>query len=365
MLGGNADRRGRRRRRLAAADAPHDMRHDGVAAIGDPGGHHRQLQRRRGDVALADRRVQRIAGPHDLAEAFHLPGGRGNRTAPLAGHLEIELLAQPQPVRHVGDRIDADPAPDLVEEDVARHLQRIGDGDRPVAAAAMAMEGVAAQAQRAAAADARRSVDRPGLQPRQARHHLEGRAGGVLAGQRLVEQGLERIGVHLVPAPLAEAGDELVGVEPGARDEGQDLAVAHVDHDRAGALVLHAFLGEALQVHIERQLDVGPGFALGAAELADHAAMRIDLDLAHPALAAQLAVDRLLHAVLADREVGQAEQRIAVVARLQVVFRHRRDIAEHVAQLHAVGIGAHLPHVGDDARQVGGGEIDLREDVPA
>ena len=83
-----------------------------------------------------------------------------------------------------------------------------------------------------------------------------------------------------------------------------------------------------------------PGLSGDAGELADHPAEGIDFDLARACGAAQLQILRLLDAALADAEIRQFEQRIAVEFLLgycgDIADDVRRGLAERVLACHAL-----------------------------
>src|SRR5262249_49854889 len=121
---------GRRRKDAALA---RDARRDG--APGDePRRHGGELQGRCQHVALADRGADRLAGLPGNAVMAELPGAARDDALVLARHVEIELEAEAEAVRHRGDLIDAEALAHLVEEDVAGLLDGVAHVDAAVAA---------------------------------------------------------------------------------------------------------------------------------------------------------------------------------------------------------------------------------------
>jgi hypothetical protein len=124
-------------------------------------------------------------------------------------------------------------------------------------------------------------------------------------------------------------------------------------HHRDGGrfLILHPLANEILQAHVEREPHLVAGLSLLAAQLADHAAERVDLHLAGAGGAAQRQIVFLLDAVLADAKAGQFQERI--VALLQLLLRDGGDIADDVGHVAAIGVVARLADIDVDAWQLG------------
>src|SRR5262245_60498057 len=95
-----------------------------VAAIGDPCGHHAELQRRGQHETLPDGIDERLAGMPVLTERGLFPGAVRHDTRLLAGEVESGDIAETEFLRANRNRIDADRARELVEEHVAGMLER-------------------------------------------------------------------------------------------------------------------------------------------------------------------------------------------------------------------------------------------------
>ena len=121
--------------------------------------------------------------------------------------------------------------------------------------------------------------------------------------------------------------------------------------------------GEALQVEIDGEQRVRAGLALGAVELAHDAAHGIDLDLDGAGAAAQIVLQRTLHALLAEAHGGERQHR--VVAAVEVLVRDAAGIADDVAHQLAFGIVARLAEIDEHAGQVGRVELEPRHLLPA
>ena len=229
-----------------------------------------------------------------------------------------------------------------------------------MAALPPAMEGDIAHVQRSRTEDAVARID-AGLQRCQRRHGLEGRAGRILAGQRLVREGVAGIGAEELPIGGAEPAVEGAGIEAGHRAHGQHVAGADVDHHRGGALLrCQALLDEFLQPDVERADQLDAGLAVAPVELADDAAERVHLDLAGAGGAAQLGVVDLFQPALADAESRELKQRIVA----DLVLRRRSDIAQHMGGGAAIGIGAALVDLDAGAGKVGKIDLDPGDQIP-
>ena len=106
----------------------------------------------------------------------------------------------------------------------------------------------------------------------------------------------------------------------------------------AASSAREAPVAEALQLEVEGEPEILAGLALAAVELADLAADRVDLDAAEAGAAAQRLVVAALDPVLADAELGQLQQRVAVLRLLGRV--DGADIAQDVGQDGAVRVVA-------------------------
>ena len=353
--------RGRRLRSLAGVGGrigAHQPRPDRPAAVGDPRRHHRQLQRRRLHVALADPGDQRLPELPGHAARGLLPRPVGHQPGTLARQIDRERLAEPEPARHRRDRIDADAPGEVVEVDVAGLGDAVDQLQPAVTPTLPAVELVVAELNGAVAGD---FVVRPGhaaLEGRERGQQLERRARRVLAADRLVDQGRVGAARELAPGVLGEAVGERARVEGRHRGERQHVPGLDVeDHDRSALLGAQPLVDIALQVEVDGEVEVATGLAVGAVQLLDLAAERVDLEPADPGTAAQDRVVDLLDAVLADPEVRQLQQRIAV----QLGFRDRPDIAQDMGHDRAGRVVAQQAGIQAHARQVGGVDRDPRQ----
>jgi hypothetical protein len=124
--------------------------------------------------------------------------------------------------------------------------------------------------------------------------------------------------------------------------------VAVEDHGRRTLLETEALMDEALQVQVQREVQILARLAVPTIQLLDLAADRIDLEAAQPGPPAQLLLVDLLDAALADPELRQLEQRIAG----QLVLRYRPDIPDHVGSELARRVVPEQPGIEGHARQV-------------
>src|SRR5215469_13520659 len=120
--GGELDHGGVRARLLGQLGGSDQARLQGVTAIGKAGRHHRQLERRRLNVALADTRDQRLARMPAVLESRLLPGRIGDQATLLTGQIDAGGLAEAEASRHGCDAVDADLPRYVIEIDIAGML---------------------------------------------------------------------------------------------------------------------------------------------------------------------------------------------------------------------------------------------------
>ena len=300
-----------RNRLPIADDLSQDARLDRNAAVRDARHHHRELERCCEQVALADADDERLTALPGLADLGELPLACRHQARFLPRQLDVELAAETEPLRHRGDPVDPDTLGELVEVDVARFREAFHHGDVPVAVAPPASESALPELESSGAIEAVMRADLAAFERSQRHDHLERRSRRILAGDRLVGEWEARMADQLAPLPLADAGGEQVGVVARHRRQRQNLAGMDIeDHGRA-ALLAEACRDVLLKPEVDGQHVVVARPAGPAAELADHAAIGVDLDLPGAGLAAERGLQHLLGAVLADAEVREREQRIA------------------------------------------------------
>jgi hypothetical protein len=127
-------------------------------------------------------------------------------------------------------------------------------------------------------------------------------------------------------------------------------------------MLLDAVGHETLQVEVDGEQRVRAGLALGAVELAHHAADGIDLDLDRAGAAAQAVLERTLDALLAEAHGGELQDRI--VAAGQILVGGATGVADDVAHQLAFGIVARLAEVDEHAGKVRGVELQSRHFLP-
>ena len=136
-----------------------------------------------------------------------------------------------------------------------------------------------------------------------------------------------RIGDELVPFRAVDLDGERIGIETGPRNHGQNLAVARVHgHNRAVAVAQRQF-GGALQVVVDRQLQVLARHRVLNAKVAHFAPVAVDHHFAAAVLPAQQLVVGLLHARLAHHVARLVVGKPRIV---QVVLAHFAHVPDQV-----------------------------------
>jgi len=335
-----------------------------LAPGGDPGGHHRQLQRRGQHEALTDRGVGGIADQPVLAMHARLPVAVGGQPARHGGHRDIVADAQAELLGHGRDPVDPDLERHVVVIDVAALLQRLFQVHMAVAAAFPAMETAVTDLEEAGAIDRLLGVGDPCLERRHRGDHLEGRAGRIGALDRLVGQ--RAIGV-LGQAPVVghrDATHEQVGIETGGRGDGAQVAGFAVDDHGSRAFLSQSCLHIGLQRRVHGQLQIGAGLALAPVQLAHDAAIGVDFDPFGAGLAAQQILLLGLQPDLADLKARDAQHRFRVLYLAQVIVADRADIAHHMGKIAGLRIDPGQADLGRDAGQGGGVHRHFRDMFP-
>ena len=80
------------------------------------------------------------------------------------------------------------------------------------------------------------------------------------------------------PLIRRQADIEIVGVVTGGRDEREHVARGDIQKRAGRTLVFHQLVGKTLQLAVDGEVDFLAGLARLARELADDAAIGIDLD---------------------------------------------------------------------------------------
>ena len=165
------------------------------------------------------------------------------------------------------------------------------------------------------------------LKPGHRHQDLEGRAGRELRLDGLVHQRMVGIGDQLVPVGAVDLDGKFVGVEAGPRNHRQNLAVPRVHgNDRAVAVAQREF-GGALQIVVDRELQILPRHGVLDAEVAHLASAAVDDHLSRAVLPAQQFVVGLFHACLAHHVARLIVGKARVV---QIVLAHLAHVADQM-----------------------------------
>ena len=76
---------------------------------------------------------------------------------------------------------------------------------------------------------------------------------------RLVQQGVIFVGDQLVPLVTRDAHREVVGIESGAADHGQNLAIVRIHSDDGAIFIGQGLFGGNLQIHIDGEFKLFAG----------------------------------------------------------------------------------------------------------
>ena len=230
------------------------------AAVGNRGVREGELEHRDTGVALADGGVQRIADPErPVVLCVPLPGCE--KTLRLAADPDPGALGEAKRLGEAIDALEADLLGELPEIDVARLHDRIVEVYPLVPLAAA--EPLPSDLEKAHTFSALHRVDDRVLERGKRRDDLEGRAGEVRLVDRLVDQRTERIGRQLGVPSRAQAAAHLVRVVHRLRVQRANGTRVDVDHDRsAGGVGPKRAVERLHDAHVERQLDVVPGYRL-------------------------------------------------------------------------------------------------------
>ena len=303
--------------------------------------------------ALADRDGDRLTPLPWLLLHSQLPLSRGNEPGLLSGQVNARQLGQPEGLRVARDALDAEGEAQLVEIDVTGAHEGQVEIDRSVAAALPAAVRATSQPVVAGTEDLVSGIDHALGEASHRHDGLEGRARGVLPGDRAILQRYPLVADQAAPDLGVDAAREVVRVVGGPRDQRQDLAVARIEgHERTHLLGLfrvqglEALLGDALQVEVDVQDRAAPGRRRNLVDLPHLAPRHVDDHVAAARTSAQVILEARLEADLTnDRArfvVGEA-----FLTQLPLL-----DLADRAQQVRAEGrlqIVPTRPHVGHHA----------------
>ena len=187
---------------------------------------------------------------------------------------------------------------------------------------------------------------------------LKTEPGASWAWMARLSSGVCGIGVQLRPFLVGNADGEIVGIEGGPADHGQDFAGASVHGDEGAFFVGEIGFGDLLQVFVNGELDRLSGNRLDIVERAHDFADAIDDDAAHAVGALDLIVVLLFEAGFADDVAGA----IAVRILLHVLDGNFTDVADGVREHLAVRIAAALNHHQIEHGKIRAVRIDERDD---
>src|SRR5262249_27992321 len=164
-------------------------------------------------------------------------------------------------------------------------------------------------------------------EPGERGYYLKGRARRIKASRCAVVERLIRSLDEISPDLRVWLEGELVGVEARIGDHDQYAAGGDIErYQRGAAIAGEAVEREGLHVAVEGEDHVPTRLARRRAKLADDAAMGVDLILDRSGFAAQLGIEALLDAGLADAEPRNAHDFVLV----DLALSGHADIADYV-----------------------------------
>jgi hypothetical protein len=238
----------------------------------------RHLERGDEDRPLADRDRDRLARVPARVPLLERPLFGRNEPGLLERKIHAGRGAEPERARDLGDVFDPEATPQVVEVDIARHLDRVAQVDPAVSVLLVTMKSPPVEGRLARA-------EHPLLRVHQAQRErpvshvdLEDRAGGerVLNGAVLER----RVGIADQTRPLARAhaAGEPVRIVRRGGDENQDLARLRIHRHCRADLVLEEVLRDPLEAEVERQENVLSRLSLDTLLLRDLPAVGIHDD---------------------------------------------------------------------------------------
>ncbi len=263
-----------------------------------------QLNRRNNDSALANAHGDGFPRVPLLAEGSVLPFLGRHYAADFARQIDPGLLSKPKGCRPLGDLADSQPLGERVEKHVTRLVDPLGNIHRSVRA--MFREHPAFEStpveDRAAAAVHVQVLGNTFLQSGHGHDDLEHRARRQLRLNGFVQQGVVRIVGQLVPFVARDAHGKIVGIKRWPANHGQHFAVARVHGHDGAVLSFQRLLRRFLEVDINRQLELLPGYSgdvrvLGSSHFF---AFAVDQHLARAVAAFEQVVILRFHSTFAD-----------------------------------------------------------------
>ncbi|CPP66361.1 Uncharacterised protein [Bordetella pertussis] len=344
------------RARARVANRVHQVRTPIQAAVGQGRGGLRQLQQRERVVALPDRHGNRFAGIPALAIAIlvglALPFGGRQHPGLLAFQVDAGDLSETELLGKIVQRVHADLGAERIEIGIGRHHDGAVHVRHAIGGAAGVTEFLAAELEIARIGHAVGGAPLAQLQRGQGHERLVGRADGIGAVQRPVDQRMVGRLVQAAPILDVDPVDEQVGIERGLRNERQDFAGIGIERNQRAAPPLEGLFRQLLQLQVDRQHDVRARHRVDAAQGAHGASAGRDLDLFQAGAAMQGGLPGFLDALLAD-DVGAAvvAQLAGLVQFFDVVLGDPADEADHVRRGLALRIFAHPARTQLDARE--------------
>src|SRR5580704_7127344 len=263
---------------------------------------------------------------------------RGNQSRLFAGQINSGSLAETEAAGVMGNAVNSEQFADVIKIDVA------GSDDSLVeiyfAVNVIAMKSPPVKNSGAAAISRVRRRKRFRFQHGRGHHDLEHGTGRKLRLNRAIQQRRFMIGIERGPLLAGHANREIVGIESGAANHGENFAGVRVHGNQRAFFIREIRFGDGLQIEINRQLNRLAGNGFNVVERAHHFANAVHDDAAQAVRAFELIVVLPLESSLSD-DIARA---VVAIALIEILGRNFTDVADRIGKHFAMWIAAALDH---------------------
>src|SRR5579871_96424 len=335
------------------------------ASHGDTANSARQLKRGDGQSTLADTDRRSFTGVPLFSEIAELPLFRRHYTNEFVGQVDSGMVAKAGCLGVEGQVIDPGFGGDGIEKDVAGFYDSAVQRNAAVALGIdPTLLELAIERHTASAIHRKLIIDGATFQPGQPGKWLEGGTGSLLRLYGSIEHRMIGVVGDFLPIFGLDADSELIGVEGGAANHGQHVAIARIERHHRAVAAIHGELGDGLKVKVDGKLDVVTFYGRLVAQNLAHLAAIIDDHLPLAIDTHEAVVVFPLDAKLADDialvvlgELGRIEFLLADFTRVANDMGHHPVLRVQAAlRLDEDQLGKEIV-VRIDERQVGGSKL--------